>query len=478
MKLDIKQLLEDQQQLYDLLISVGKIADNSGIATYLVGGFVRDLLLGKKNKDIDIVVVGDGISFADKISEGLNVHPVVKYHEFGTAMIPLEGMELEIVSARKEVYQDDSRNPKVQFTDLNEDLKRRDFTINTMALSLNIESFGDFIDPFKGIKDLKSELIITPLDPKETFFEDPLRMLRAIRFAAQLGFEIDENTFSAIKTYADRINIISKERIRDEFSKILLSNKPSIGLNMLLDSGLLEVLFPELFALQGISTQGVYKHKDVYLHTLKVLDNTATKSDDLNLRYAALYHDVAKPRTKRFVDGVGWTFHGHEEMGARLFEKYGRKLRLSQKEIKIISKLIRLHLRPIAIAKDEVTDSAVRRLIVEAGEEINNLMILCRADITSKNRDRVKQYSKNFELVEQRILEVEEKDTLRAFQSPFDGREIMEMFDLEPGPDVGKIKHYIEEAILDGEIANDHDVAKEFIEKNKEKLIDLYLRNH
>ena len=478
MKLDVKQLLEDHQQLYDLLISIGEISDNSDISAYLVGGFVRDLLLGKKNKDIDIVVVGDGISFADKISEALNIHPVIKYHEFGTAMIPLENMELEIVSARKEVYQDDSRNPKVQFTDLNEDLKRRDFTINTMALSLNIDTFGDFIDPFNGIKDLKSELIITPLDPKETFFEDPLRMLRAIRFSTQLGFQIDKNTFSAIKTYADRINIISKERVRDEFIKIILSNKPSLGLNMLLVSGLLKILFPELFALQGIATQGGYKHKDVYLHTLKVLDNTAENSNDLNLRFAALYHDIAKPRTKRFVEGIGWTFHGHEELGARMFERYGRKLRLSQKDVKLISKLIRLHLRPIAIAKDEVTDSAVRRLIVEAGDEINQLMTLCRADITSKNKNRVRQYSKNFEMVEKRIIEVEEKDTLRAFQSPFNGKEIMDMFDLKPGPEVGKIKHFIEEAILEGEIENEHDSAKEYIEKNKEKLIDLYLRNH
>lgn len=478
MKLDVKQLLEDQTSLLGLIRQIGKVADTSGIQAYLVGGFVRDLFIAKKNKDIDIVVVGDGLAFADEVSKVLNAFPVVKFKEFGTAMVPLENMELEIVSARKEVYQTHSRNPKVKFTDLDEDLKRRDFTINTMALSINNDTFGEFIDPFKGLKDLKAGLIITPLDPKETFFEDPLRMLRAIRFASQLGFNIDKNTFLAIKTYADRIKIISKERIRDEFLKILMSSKPSFGINMLLESTLLEYLFPEILELRGVESQDGYKHKDVYLHTLKVLDNVAKDNAGINLRLAALYHDIAKPRTKRFLDGTGWTFHGHEELGARMFERYARKLRLSTRDIKTIEKLIRLHLRPIAVAKEEVTDSAIRRLIVEAGENIDTLLTLCRADITSKNRERVQRYLSNFELVEKRIGEVEEKDTLRAFQSPFDGKEIMEMFDLEPGPYIGKIKHYIEEAILEGEIENTHDAAKEFIEKNKEKLIDLYLRKH
>ncbi|MEA3391361.1 MAG: CCA tRNA nucleotidyltransferase [Candidatus Marinimicrobia bacterium] len=478
MKLDVKQLFEDQPSLYDLIRKIGGVADTSGIQAYLVGGLVRDLLIGKKNKDIDIVVVGDGLVFADEVSKALNAFPVVKFKEFGTAMIPLEDMELEIVSARKEVYQTHSRNPKVKFTDLGEDLKRRDFTINTMAISINVDTFGDFIDPFNGLKDIKGELIITPLDPKETFFEDPLRMLRAIRFASQLGFNIDENTFLAIKTYADRINIISKERIRDEFLKILMSSKPSFGINLLHESTLLGYLFPEFIELKGIESHGVYKHKDVYLHTLKVLDNVAKFDADINLRLAALYHDIAKPRTKRFYDGIGWTFHGHEELGARMFERYARKLRLSTKDIKKIEKLIRLHLRPIAVAKEEVTDSAIRRLIVEAGENIDDLMILCRADITSKNKERVQRYLKNFELVEKRIDEVEEKDTLRAFQSPFNGKEIMELFALKPGPYVGKIKHFVEEAILEGEIENTHDAASKFIKKNKEKLIDLYLKNH
>ncbi len=478
MKLDVKQLLEDQPSLYDLVKKIGKVADTSGLKAYLVGGFVRDLLIGKKNKDIDIVVVGDGLAFADDVSQALHAFPVVKFKEFGTAMIPLESMELEIVSARKEVYQTHSRNPKVKFTDLDEDLKRRDFTINTMALSLNNDSFGDFIDPFKGLKDLNDGLIITPLDPKETFFEDPLRMLRAIRFASQLGYKIDDSTFMAIKTYADRISIISKERIRDEFLKILMSAKPSFGINLLLESTLLNFLFPEIVELRGVDSRGDFKHKDVYLHTLKVLDNVALADGDINLRLAALYHDIAKPRTKRFIKGIGWTFHGHEELGARMFEHYGKKLRLSTRDIKSIQNLIRLHLRPIAVANEEVTDSAVRRLIVETGENINALMTLCRADITSKNKERVKTYLSNFELVENRINEVEEKDALRAFQSPFDGREIMDMFGLQPGPHVGKIKHHIEEAILEGEIENTHDAASDYIEKNKEKLIDLYLRKH
>ncbi|MFA6619454.1 MAG: CCA tRNA nucleotidyltransferase [Candidatus Neomarinimicrobiota bacterium] len=475
MKLDLKNILQNDHDSFDLIQNIGKIADDMDIQAYLVGGFVRDLILQRKNKDIDIVVVGDGLAFADKVSDTLGLYPVVKYKEFATAMIPLKSVEIEIVSARKEVYQQHSRNPKVEFTNLDEDLRRRDFTINTMALSINANSFGKFIDPFTGVKDLNSKMIITPLDPKETFFEDPLRMLRAIRFASQLHFDIEESTFQAIREYASRISIISKERIRDEFIKILMSDKPSFGIDLLSSSGLMHEVFPQLEKLKGVDSHDGFKHKDVYLHTLTVLDNVAAVSDDINLRFAALFHDIAKPQCKRFVKGSGWTFHGHEELGARMFDKIARDLRLSQKDIKIISKLIRLHLRPIVIAKDDVTDSAVRRLIVDAGEEIDKLMILCRADITSKNKLRVKKYMQNFELVEQKIIEVEQKDALRTFQSPFDGKEIMTMFDLKPGPEIGKIKHFIEEAILEGIIANDHDEAKDYIIKNKQKLIDLFL---
>ena len=478
MKLNIKQLLENQIGTYALIRQISDVADALHIKIYLVGGFVRDMLLGRKNKDIDIVVVGDGLAFADAVSEALQVFPVVKFEEFGTAMIPLEKMGLEIVTARKEVYQSHSRNPKVQSTNLDEDLKRRDFTINTMAVCINKNEFGKFIDPFKGLHDIKEQRIITPLDPKETFFEDPLRMLRAIRFASRLSFKIDQNTFEAITKFAERINIISKERIRDEFFKILESKIPSFGINMLYESGLMSHLFPELIALHGVETQKGHKHKDVYYHTLKVLDNIAEHSDDLILRLAALYHDIGKPKTKRFIQNVGWTYHGHEEVGARMFENIAKKLRIPSRDIKRVAKLIRLHLRPIAVAKEEVTDSAIRRLMVEAGDDIETLLILCRADITSKNKERVKRYQNNFEQVAKRIDEVDEKDKLRSFQSPLDGHEIMQMFKLKPGPDIGKIKHHIEEAILEGDIENTYLAAKEYAEKNKEKLIDLCLINH
>ncbi len=477
MKLDLHQLLEQQAETSRLIQDISAVAGKLSLQCYLVGGFVRDTLLGRKSKDIDIVVVGDGLAFADALSSALNIHPVVKFEAFGTAMIPLENMELEIATARKEVYRRDSRNPDVQATDLKEDLKRRDFTVNAMAIQINRENFGEFIDPFGGLRDLKARRIITPLDPKETFFEDPLRMFRALRFAAQLAFSIEADTFRAIKKYAGRIHIVSNERIRDEFLKILSVKTPSRGIMMLEKSGLFTELFPEMEALRGVESQDGHRHKDVYFHTLKVLDNIAACTDDRDLRLAALFHDIAKPVTKRFIKGIGWTFHGHEDVGARMFETIGRKLRLPSRNIKRICKLIRLHLRPIAVASSGVTDSAVRRLMVEAGEDIEDLLILCRADITSKNRDRVRRYHANFERVASRISEVEEKDKLRAFQSPLDGNAIMQMFGLRPGPEVGKIKHHIEEAILEGEIENNYPAAKAYAEKNKEKLIDLYLRN-
>ena len=477
MKLDLEQLLDHQPALYQLIMKISQTSAKSDIRSYLVGGFVRDLLLGKKSKDLDVVVVGDGLAFADALQKTLRARTIVKYNEFGTAMIPLKDIDLEIVTARKEVYQYDSRKPKVQITNLDEDLKRRDFTINTLAVSVNEDTFGEFIDPFKGLRDIKEQRIVTPLDPRETFFEDPLRMLRAIRFASQLSFHIETNTFEAIKKYAVRIQIISKERIRDEFLKIIASPKPSRGIDLIRESGLMTYLFPELIELRGVEVYGKHKHKDVYEHTLEALDNIAATSDDIMLRLAVLFHDIAKPRTKRFVEETGWTFHGHEEAGAKMFENIGRKLRLPVRDIKRIAKLIRLHLRPIAVAGEEVTDSAIRRMMVEIGDDIDALLSLCRADITSKNKDRVKRYLTNFEQVAQRIGEVEEKDKLRNFHSPLDGNAIMRMFNLRPGPEVGKIKNHIEEAILEGEILNNLDAAQEYAEKNKEKLIDLYLRN-
>lgn len=477
MKLDLNQLLEKQNDIRKLIKAVAELADQKQIPAYLVGGFVRDLFMNIPCKDIDIVVAGNGIAFADAVSDRLSAYPVVKFERFGTAMIPLKSMMLEIVSARKEAYENHSRKPDVKSADLSRDLMRRDFTVNAMAVAINSEHYGEFIDPFHGLQDIREKRIATPMDPEQTFYEDPLRMLRAVRFASRFDFNIEEKTFSALREQAPRISIVSKERIRDEFLKIIGQTKPSHGIRLLQDTGLLEILFPELLQLRGVESQDGYRHKDVYDHTLKVLDNVAEYSDDVNLRLAALFHDVSKPVTKRFSSDIGWTFHGHEDVGARTFQHIGRKLRLPTRDIKRIAKLIKLHLRPIAVAGDGVTDSAVRRLMVEAGDDINALLTLCRADITSKNRERVRAYRNNFEKLEQRISEVEEKDKLRTFQSPLDGQAIMEIFDLRPGPKVGKIKHHIEEEILDGNIANSRESAADYVEKNKEKLIDLYLRN-
>ncbi|MFA7630015.1 MAG: HD domain-containing protein [Candidatus Neomarinimicrobiota bacterium] len=477
MKLDLDQILENDPRIAERIRQISAVADKNGIPAFLVGGFVRDLLLGIPCKDLDIMVLGDGPDFADHVSDALALYPVIKYERFGTAMIPMEDMALEIVSARKEVYRNDSRKPKVESADLDQDLMRRDFTINAMAISINSEKFGNFIDPFHGLRDMKENRILTPMDPELTFFEDPLRMLRAIRFATRFSFQIEKNTFQAIGKHAERIRIVSWERIRDEFLKILNSNPPSQGMTLLYESGLMQVLFPEIAALQGVETLEGHRHKDVFDHTLKVLDNIAAADGDLHLRLAALFHDIAKPECKRFVPENGWTFHGHEDAGARMFEHIGKKLRLPTRDIKRISKLIRLHLRPIAVAGEGVTDSAVRRLMVESGEDINALLTLCRADITSKNKERVRSYRGNFEKLARRISEVEEKDKLRAFQSPLDGTAIMRIFQLKPGPQIGRIKHHIEEAILEGEIANTREAAEIFVEKNKEKLIDLYLRN-
>lgn len=477
MKLNLDQLLQDQPRNLERIRQIAAVADKAGIPAFLVGGFVRDMLMGIPCKDLDIMVVGDGLAFADRISDALDLHPVIKYERFGTAMIPMENMDLEIVSARKEVYRSDSRKPDVSSAELQEDLLRRDFTVNAMAIAINAENFGTFIDPFHGLHDMKEKKIQTPMDPELTFFEDPLRMLRAVRFAARFDFHIETQTFAAIQKHAERILIVSRERIRDEFLKILNTAEPSAGLLLLRESGLMQVLFPELTELQGVDTCEGHRHKDVFDHTLKVLDNIAAAGGDISLRLAALFHDIAKPATKRFIPENGWTFHGHEDAGERIFNTIGKSLRLPARDIKRISKLIRLHLRPVAVAGEGVTDSAVRRLMVEAGEDINALLTLCRADITSKNRERVKSYRANFEKLAKRINEVEEKDKLRAFQSPLDGTGIMKLFGLKPGPKVGRIKKHIEEAILDGVISNTREAALNYVEKNKEKLIDLYLRN-
>jgi len=471
MKIDIDHLFSGQDELIHCLHIIGQKGENAGYETYIVGGIVRDAFMGKAITDLDVVVIGDALTFAENLAKGLKTGPVVKFEQFGTAMIPYKPFRIEVVTARKEVYQQDSRKPDVTFTDLTEDLRRRDFTFNAMAIDIRPKHYGNFYDPFNGIRDLKVAVIRTPLDPEETFYDDPLRMMRAIRFASQFSYRIADTAFEAIKKMAERIKIISMERVRDELIKILMSSKPSIGLILMENTGLMPLILPEISAMKGIDEKNGFGHKDVFYHTIQVVDNVAALTDNLTIRLGALFHDVGKPPTKRFYPNQGWTFHGHEETGARMFEVIGRHLKLPGRQIKEIRKLIRLHLRPIAIAGEEVTDSAVRRLRVEAGDSIYNLLTLCRADITSKNPEKVRQYQKNFNEVENRIITVEEKDKLRAFQSPVRGDEIMQFYGIKPGPLVGKIKSLIETAILDGIIPNDYDTAKNWLMENKDELL-------
>lgn len=471
MKIDIDQLLHGQKELIHCLHLIGEEGRKADLETYIVGGIVRDAFLGRSITDLDVVVAGEGIDFADRVATVLHTGPVVKFRQFGTAMIPYEHIQIEIASARKETYTADSRKPEVVFTDLTEDLRRRDFTINAMAVDIRPHTYGEFKDPFNGVRDLKVEVIRTPLDPEETFFDDPLRMMRAIRFATQFRYRISDQTFGAIKKMAERIEIISMERVRDELIKMLLSPQPSIGFILMENSGLLQRVLPEISAMKGAEEKNGYGHKDVFYHTLKVVDNVSLLTDKISVRLAALFHDVGKPPTKRFILTQGWTFHGHEDVGARMFDTIGRHLKLSVRQIKEVRKLIRLHLRPIAIAGETVTDSAVRRLRVEAGDSIYDLLTLCRADITSKNPEKVREYQNNFDEVERRIKIVEEKDRLRAFQSPVRGEELMEFYGISPGPLVGKIKSLIENAILDGEIPNDYDATKSWLTENRETLL-------
>ncbi|AWW31803.1 tRNA nucleotidyltransferase [Echinicola strongylocentroti] len=452
----------------EVIGQVGKCADELGLEAYVVGGFVRDLLLKRKNKsakDIDFVCVGSGIALAKKVAESFGEHvPLSVFKNFGTAMIKLEDWELEFVGARKESYRHDSRKPIVEDGTLQEDQERRDFTINAMAISINSTSYGELIDPFDGVRDLKRKLIRTPLDADTTFSDDPLRMLRAVRFASQLDFDIDPATFDGLIRNAERLKIISGERIIDELNKIILSETPSYGFKLLFVSKLLHQFFPEMVDLQGVDSVGDKSHKDNFYHTLQVLDNVSTTTDDLWLRWAAIMHDIAKPATKRFNKKVGWTFHGHEDKGARMTPKIFRKLKLPMDErMKYVQKLVRLHLRPIALVNDKVTDSAIRRLLYEAGDDVDDLMKLCRADVTSKNPNRVKRFLANFDKVEKKIQEVEEKDHVRNFQPPVSGEEIMEIFGLSPSKAVGELKEEIKEAILEGQIENNKKQAIELM---------------
>jgi len=453
-----------------LLNKIGKIADQEKAEVYAVGGVVRDKLLGRDCKDIDFVIVGDGPSFAKAVAKKLQTKQPTIYQKFGTALVVYQDYNLEFVGARKESYRSNSRKPTVTPADLSTDLARRDFTINALAIGLNKNNFGEIIDHFNGQLDIRKKIIRTPLDPVVTFEDDPLRILRAIRFATQLDFTIEPETKTGIEKTFKRLDIISPERITEEFLKILLAPKPSIGFFLMEETGVLNVVFPEFVALKGIEQIEGHHHKDVFRHTLKVVDNVAAVSQDINLRYTALVHDIAKPRTKEFVKGKGWTFHNHEEVGARMLPGIGRRLRLPNEMTQYAQKLTRLHLRPISLTLEEVTDSAYRRLLVQAGEHLEDLLCLCRADITSQNPKRVQKHLANFDFVVNRLQEVEGKDQMRAFQSPVRGEEIMRVCNLKPGPQIGKLKKMIEEAILEGDIPNDYDAAYQYLLSIKDTI--------
>ncbi|MFH2096814.1 MAG: HD domain-containing protein [Bacteroidota bacterium] len=443
-----------------LFRDLSEVAFVEDVEMYVIGGFVRDLLLGRQSKDIDITVIGDGIAIAEKIAEKFRTKSVVVFRNFGTAQIKIKGFELEIVGARKESYRKSSRKPRVMPGSLKDDQNRRDFTINALAISLNKTDFGKLIDPFDGLHDLEERIIRTPLEPGITFSDDPLRMMRAIRFSTQLDFDIEDGTFRAITDNSERLSIVSKERITDELNKIILSPCPSVGFNLLIKCGLLEFVFPELYFLKGVEIISNRGHKDNFNHTLEVLDNISRNTDNLWLRWAALLHDIAKPQTKKWDKETGWTFHGHEFVGSKMIPEIFRKMKLPLNEkMKYVQKLVGLHLRPIALVSDEVTDSAIRRLLYEAGDHIEDLMLLAEADITSKNEKKVNRYLENFTQVRQKMKEVEEKDRIRNWQHPISGELIMDTFGIGPSKVVGEIKDCIRNAIFDGIIPNEYEKA-------------------
>lgn len=470
--MNIKNFPSTNLAIDQLLQRIGELADNRNFEVYAVGGYVRDRILMRERKEVDLLVIGDGIEFARILKKELKTKEVVIYRNFGTAMLDCGDYKIEIVGARRESYTKHSRKPLVEKGSFEDDIKRRDFTINTLAFSLNNKNYGEIIDMFNGFEDIQKKIIRTPLDPFITFSDDPLRIMRAIRFAAQLNFTIEEKTLKAIEEMRERLAIVSQERIVDEFFKIIMCPKPSIGLSLMYQTKVLEFLYPEIAAMAGVEQRKDYHHKDVFWHTLEVLDNVAEKSDNLWLRLAALFHDIAKPLTKAWDEKVGWTFHGHEEIGARMIIKIFSKYKFPLHKVSYVEKLTRLHLRPIALVDENVTDSAIRRLIVAAGEDLEDLILLCRCDITSKNPEKVQTYQKNYDIVVQKIYDVIERDKLRAFQSPVSGEEIMKIFNLPPSKGVGIIKDKIENAILDGKIPNNYEAALDYINTHFEELLN------
>jgi tRNA nucleotidyltransferase/poly(A) polymerase len=463
--------LTKELKIYNFLDAATTIAEDLNLQVYIVGGFIRDLILKRDRVDIDFMVIGDGNLYAKQLADKLGVNKVDIFKTFGTAHFNYEEIDFEFVTARKESYAKDSRKPQVFTGSFKDDISRRDFTINTLAVSINRKTFGELVDNFNGYEDIQNKIIRTPIDPLKTFDDDPLRILRAYRFASQLNFMIDEAINKAAYTLRDRLEIVSQERITDELFKILLSPKPSVGLKLLFESGVMEVIFPEISNLAGVEQRDDFHHKEVFLHTCQVVDNISNNSDDVWLRFAALVHDIAKPQTKKFIKGTGWTFHGHEELGARMMKPIFKRMKLPFNKLSYVEKLVRLHLRPIALAKEEVTDSAVRRLIVSADDDLEDLITLCRADITSKNPNKVSKYLQNYNKVMKKVIDVRKRDKLRAFQSPVRGETIMKICNIKPSKKVGDIKRAIEDAILDGKIANNYEEAYDYLIKIKDDIL-------
>ena len=467
---NIKELLSKYPEAENVLKRAGKIALEDEKQIYVVGGFVRDLFIQNTPKEIDLMIIGDGIEFAEKLANDLGVNKVIPFKQFSTAKIPYKKIDIEVAAARKEKYDSDSRKPKeVIYTDLEGDLIRRDFTINSMAVNIIPDNYGELYDPYNGILDLQSKKIITPLNPDDTFSEDPLRMLRAAYFASKFNFEIDTECYNSIIRQKERISIVSQERITTELCKILSTSVPSIGLVILQETGLMKLIFPEIDQMYGMDQTPEWNHKDIFFHTMQVVDNAAKLTQKMEIRFAALVHDIAKPATRRVDKKKGYTFHGHDAVGEKILNKVIKRMKLSNNLGEFLKRMTLLHLRPIALAKKGVTDSAVRRLMVAAGDDIDDLMTLCRADITTKNPNKVNKYMKNFERVDSLMKDVKERDLFSQFQSPVRGKEIMELFNLEEGKKVGKLKKEIEEAILDGKIDNNYDDALNYLNQIKDK---------